>query len=657
MWSLFPGNRLQCGIRRALWTLLGTIAAAPLTGLLVSVNPLAGRLVVAALFGLALARPAAALLCVAGLVPLGGVIASQLGMSYSLTSPLILACLSGWFWREALVPTPPILPAVRSLLTPVALLALVVVASVVVELAGLQPSVAYPTEYIRKLASFYAADYFAAPNRYETLASGLEFLSGLGLFSAAVVLADAPNGLPLSLARMTAAGAAGLGVLSVNRFAEVVIRNGATWDAFVHHLLTIRISTGFSDVNAAGSYFAKAAPTALGLGVGASGAAATTAVACVIAAALLLTGSRTAQFAVLIASVIAAPAALIRRGGRRDRRLLLGVVLVLSVAAAGFIIPIVAKNRYQAPLREAAQIRLDLARAAVTMVADEPLFGVGIGGFRGHSGSLMTKRLRDMFPRENAHNYYLQLLAELGLLGFAPFVWVLAAAGRRMWIGIRAGHGGSPAVGTAAGLLAFVLTWLAGHPTLMVEVGAAFWILVGAGIGMTSQPGDGRPAARRARWWSVALVVIALGIGLSIPMRAAEAIHRARLSGASIGCSAWMLDESGATVRWITASRAQFHLPGSATGVRIPLRLVSDDPAAEAVVVVLIDGRRVGDVRLPAGAWTTFSVMLPEGAADSLHRIEVEVGRWHVVDPPNPGDPVAGAIQMEKLAVTHRTAR
>lgn len=69
--------------------------------------------------------------------------------------------------------------------------------------------------------------------------------------------------------------------------------------------------------------------------------------------------------------------------------------------------------------------RLDVFFAGIKMFFDYPFFGVGYGNFQRFSSSYM-----DFFPREVlAHNTYITILAELGILGFLLFVFYLYSIG------------------------------------------------------------------------------------------------------------------------------------------------------------------------------------------------------------------------------------
>jgi O-antigen ligase len=447
----------------------------------------------------ALAQPRNGMLLLAGFVPFGGIVSLLIGAPCSLTEPLVMAFLSGWLSNEAFASRPPPSSETRRLLVPVVLLATVVAASSVVGMAALQPFVAFPRQFLREVLSFFWSEYFFDQNRFGPLTAGLRFLEGLGLFTAAAILTERTKGLAHALARVAAAAAAGVAALSLNRLAEVVIRNGATWEAFTHYLFTIRITTILPDVNAAGSYFVMMAVAAFGLGLAAprtrwiwAGAA------CLLLAALWLTGSRAA----LLALPIGCAAALVTTFGARAelRRKSVGIVALaaLAISALGAALPYVPQGPKRSTARLAMEIRWDLARAAAAMAAAHPVFGVGIGGFEPASGEFFSERLRRRFPRENAHNNFLQLLAELGVVGFLPFLCILGGVGIRVRRGARAGPVDWRLLGAAGGLIAFLITWLSGHPLLIVEVSLAFWILLGTCVGLARAAQDVSMAPARA---------------------------------------------------------------------------------------------------------------------------------------------------------------
>jgi O-antigen ligase len=83
-----------------------------------------------------------------------------------------------------------------------------------------------------------------------------------------------------------------------------------------------------------------------------------------------------------------------------------------------------------------AKTRLTTARVALKIIRDHPFLGVGINNY----GTVLDTYwdAEDTFTRRTAvHNAYLLIAAEIGLLGFGSFIWILAAAYTRIRRAIR----------------------------------------------------------------------------------------------------------------------------------------------------------------------------------------------------------------------------
>lgn len=78
-------------------------------------------------------------------------------------------------------------------------------------------------------------------------------------------------------------------------------------------------------------------------------------------------------------------------------------------------------------INEILSLRPELHRAAIRMYIDFPIFGVGQGNFSRHVGSKLYEYAdyAIISKRENAHNYVLQVLAEIGTIGFVSVGFAL----------------------------------------------------------------------------------------------------------------------------------------------------------------------------------------------------------------------------------------
>ncbi len=159
-------------------------------------------------------------------------------------------------------------------------------------------------------------------------------------------------------------------------------------------------------------------------------------------AGLLLTLSRTGLVALavcLLASLIVA------RGRRGSAAVVALVVAVATVGYFGFWGPPEARDRVQSVESSG---RLDLWTVGWRMVEDRPVAGVGAGNFpvvsarylRAEPGGLTRGDLIIEDPR-TVHNMYLEVMAELGVIGFTLFVAIIlfavstaARAGRNFFL-------------------------------------------------------------------------------------------------------------------------------------------------------------------------------------------------------------------------------
>jgi O-antigen ligase len=118
-------------------------------------------------------------------------------------------------------------------------------------------------------------------------------------------------------------------------------------------------------------------------------------------------------------------------------------------------------------------------QAALGMFADHPLLGVGIGNYAAVYPAYALPGWSD--PLGHAHNYYLNVAAEAGIIGLAAYLILWAAA---FWQGWRAVHvTGGWQRGVAAGLFGMLvaLSIHNGFDNLFVH---GMYVQVGIGLGI-----------------------------------------------------------------------------------------------------------------------------------------------------------------------------
>ena len=124
------------------------------------------------------------------------------------------------------------------------------------------------------------------------------------------------------------------------------------------------------------------------------------------------------------------------------------------------------------------------------MFLEHPILGVGYGNYRGLFGYLSPQ---PVLSKVDAHNLYLQLLAETGLLGFCGFAVLLWAS---FCLSLKSFRTQDPlfrivAFGVCGAIIATLI-----HGTVdyllnaSPQFGALFWLVLGLGSGVATRGGS-----------------------------------------------------------------------------------------------------------------------------------------------------------------------
>ena len=545
----------------------------------------------------AMVWPYHALIALAGIGPLAGAIfvATRAGYSgFHFEEALVLAFITGWAARRAVRPRPSTVAPL--LIATVIVLAIMTLASAVVTTAiaaAEQPSIP-ASEFVQALV---LREYLLSAN---ALLYPLLFWEGLVLL---VIVAETCAGSEerrLGVIRMAVAGASGVAVLNLTRIVAAGLSREDASSAVLRYLGTARVSVQYADLNAAGSYFALMLLVSLGIAIRWRIAGLSSAL---LVIGLWLSGSRTALAAAAI-SVVLVPA-VFSKALRKPRVLAgAGALLIVAAAAAWWLYP----SGRNEPIGPAMDYRVLTAKAALQLTAANPVFGVGIG-------RLFPLAAPYVGRPENAHNNFLQIGAELGIPGLLLFLLVVGLALREVW---RSAATLGPSTGLLAGLVAFLLSCLAGHPLLTPAVAYTFWVAVGlAAVPLAAT----RPLQAITRY---AVIALSLILVLTLPSRIASVVGQANLEHAGIGLSRWHRDDAGMRYRW-GGARSSLFAPSSSPWARFALRHGGTGPDAIDVRIV-VDGREADGVLLEKGAdWRYVRVRLTGTSEAAFSRIDLIV--------------------------------
>lgn len=146
---------------------------------------------------------------------------------------------------------------------------------------------------------------------------------------------------------------------------------------------------------------------------------------------LISTFTRSAWIGLVLSLIIMLPLMII------NRLVTLRILFRLgTVAIVGVIIVFLFRQPIEARLfgddNGSGYTRITTSKVALAIINDYPLIGCGINNY----GSMLPEYwlAEDVFTRDAAvHNNYLLYAAEIGLLGFAAYLWLLIAAGAQIF--------------------------------------------------------------------------------------------------------------------------------------------------------------------------------------------------------------------------------
>jgi O-antigen ligase len=589
------------------------------------------------MFIVTLVSPMYGLLAVAFLAPLGHLLAVLMGQeAFRLSEAFVLAFLTAWVLRPHACRSGPRVPAAVG-----SLLAATIVASIATQTWLLRQ---YPGELTRTF-EILLRDYYRVGGR-PALVEGARLLEGLALMTATVIQFRQRPALAVKLPAALAASATVAGLASVLLWRGI----GPTAVLAQHAKIGYRVSAHVADVNAAGSYFVLSLCAALGMAARAHGRTRTAWSAAVIACAvgLWLAGSRSAIGAAAIVLLLAVAWLLTVRWPPTTRFAVLSGLLVLSLAAG------TARTRQveRDPTFRGRGFRQQFNATSLRMIGARPLFGLGVGQYYDTSPLFLSPQLSWTYGHENAHNYFLQLAAELGSLGFAVFA---------AWIGLNSavvGHALARAprdmrlLGAAAGIIALIGTSATGHPLLVNEVAFPFWMLFGLTVAlagstlMTSsrQLDAPRTARERIGWPLTAAVGIVLSLAAVMSARSGPISPPS--SPAVTGFYEWETDSDGRRFRW-TSAYASLFVPANVKRIRVPVRLpIVHRPIAPMGVEAAVGGM-VQSRSLVREQWSTIEIVLPHVEPPArFTRVDLRVDQvWQ------PALYVAGSADMRSVGV------
>lgn len=457
-------------------------------------------------------------------------------------------------------------------------------------------------------------DYLIFSSPGPEMAALLQIVTGAAILLAAVAIARDDARLPR---RMAWTMAASLTLLALATTADVA-RQWANADYggwfLLRYVAGERYSLHLSDLNAAGSLYVLGLMAAVAFALfdrrrqgWAVGLAALT------LPALWLAGSRSAGVA-LIGGVAVFAAAHIRWRPTRAQLAAVALPLVIVVLAAGVLVADWRTDVGGSAAR-AVSLRSQFSETSARMVASAPLFGVGVGRYFTRSAEFMPEELRALYGNENAHNYFAQQFAELGIIGGGLFVCLIAAGLLRGWEQVRRGGRDAAMIGLFGGASVYLLTCVTGHPLLVVEAALPFW----AAFGVVAAAGRGDAPIGR---WRVAAGLVALLLVLNIA-RALASYGGTAAAPAEQGFHTAETAADGTSFRWMTR-QAVTYIPDGPGFLRLTVQAPVSHLERLPMLETSVAGRVLDRREIPRGAvWVTYDVPVRQQGTMRFRRVDL----------------------------------
>lgn len=170
----------------------------------------------------------------------------------------------------------------------------------------------------------------------------------------------------------------------------------------------------------------------------------------------------------------------------RKRSLLVIVAVVLiawqTILPASVVDRISMTETQEGEIENSAAGRLLLWDYAIDLFKQNPIFGIGFGGFALSSGGVTLANDESLRKGFDAHNFYMRTLSEQGIIGISVLLFLLYRAFRSGW---RLYRSGLSQFNTALGfgfmgtVLALIITNMFGDRWSYFALGGYFWILWG----------------------------------------------------------------------------------------------------------------------------------------------------------------------------------
>jgi hypothetical protein len=330
----------------------------------------------------------------------------------------------------------------------------------------------------------------------------------------------------------------------------------------------------------------------------------------------------------------------------RAKALLVAAVVVVGLGAGLLRVRQLSAD----PDFRGAGFRQQFNASSLRMIGIRPWAGVGVGQYFATSPLVLSPQLAFSYGAENAHNYFLQFAAELGIPGLAVLiVWLgigIVRAGRALLVDSRDAR----LLGMLAGVVALLGTSMTGHPLLVDEVAYPFWMYYGLMLGLAGSTLFNEAEGRGTRASHLATVAAAVAV-----IVLSQALLRPELrpseDRSATGLFEWETDADGVRYRW-TGDYGSVFVPADVTRVYIPVRMPAVTAGLSPMGIEVKTTAAPGERIVVGDRWAIINLDLPDAVPPTrFKRINLKVDRaWQpALYVPGSGDLRSVGVQVGEV--------
>ena len=247
---------------------------------------------------------------------------------------------------------------------------------------------------------------------------------------------------------------------------------------------------------------------------------------------------------------------------------------------------------WRIPVEQKLSVRLPLWKFTIQIIEDFPIWGVGIGEFNfalaKYSSTIFDPYREVIF---NPHNYFLQIAAEMGLIGLYAFLWVLW---RNFIKGLHTIRGKQDFVeiGLWFGILGFVFTFFGDNYLWNTEMQLLFWLFIG--LLFVGEIENENSQISRKHSDKKLLIGLSLILLIITPLQIYHKCQFSSLSEKTLGLYPEEFKDGGREYRW-GEKVVLFPLEIKGKWINIPIRLGNPDIKEHPVKAKIFIDRRIID--------------------------------------------------------------